>query len=108
MQQDMQNTPSPQTQLSTWNPHIILQTEKTAGPTPESESNPIITEESVNKFLEIGTRVVVTTATAWWTLCELMDYLKLKSAEVKAAKERNGQDQTDTSTSEVLDDEQQL
>lgn len=85
-----QESLSPQTQNSMWDPHIILQTTKATD--PQAEADPDfgsfrLNEESVQKFLDIGSRVVITTATAWWTICELFDFIKLRSAEIKSPKE---------------------
>ena len=91
----------------TWNPRITLHTIK--GTSPESDATPstdsVLTEDSIQQFLDIGSRVVVTTATAWWTICELLDFIKLRSAEMKMKREKYTNTESATSTDEVKHDE---
>lgn len=50
--------------------------------------------ESVDKFIELGSKVVMSVSTAWWAICELMDYMKLRAAE----KERQEESCSDNDT----------
>ena len=105
-----QESISPQIQNNMWNPHIVLQTTKGTG--PQQGTDPGVetirsNEEAVQKFLDIGSRVVVTTATAWWTICELFDFIKLRSVEIKSNKE-NTDTEPSTPSHEVPRDESEF